>query len=229
MNTEVWHIRPPDAVGPEVRALYGRPGFGGYMMFLRGDAIVRQTEEGAWELRPDKIAMKIHENVELIEASGYLMLDAEGPLSDPDTLPLYIEMAKVARNALRKEGLYDIKLGIFRIPDHARSHAENRFDFIPALRHTNAIFIMVKNSADWWDNYLADVVQVAPEHAHIWYLDAFSRRTGQPYSQKRILDTVRLAHRWLRNPQIGLRQEGPDVAQAIEWILAWLGNADATP
>lgn len=221
--SQVWHARPPDIMGDEVLDLYDRLGFGGYMWFLHSHTLVQQTDAGVWELRSDKIASKIHQKADLIRESGYLMCDAEAPLNDHKNLPLYVEMLKVVRAALREEGLFDIKIGIFRVPDHVSNNVVNKFAMIPTLRHSDAVFVMVKGPGDNWVNYIEDVVQVAPQHSYVWFMDAYSRVDGQPFTQQRVLDTVRLAHGWMRNDQIVFRQQGPHVAQAIEWTLEWLG------
>lgn len=231
MTSTVWHHRHPGVVGQEVRDIYDEPGIGGWMPFLKPRAVLRQNDEGEWELQPITMARKIHEFIDPIRSSGFLMLDSEGPLDDHNNTSLYIEALTNARMFLYDLGIYDTKLGIFRIPDHVRDKEERRFDFMPVLRHTDAVFVMIKSSSDKWTKYAEDVRQVAPEHAHVVYMDAETRPprghvgpfTPVPFTRDRIIATVRLAHGWLTNPQIGFRQSGPNVAQAMLWVAEWLG------
>ena len=223
MTSRVWHHRPASLVGAEVLALYGEPGFAGWMPFLHSAFVMRQNDEGEWELRPKRMAARIRLLADDIRRAGFLMLDCEAPLTDYKVVPLFIEALANARATLAKLGLSSTAVGYFRIPDHLNRNAANRFAFTPVLRHTDAVFVMVKSSADYWDNYLADVVQVAPNHRPVWFMDAYSRVDGRPFTQEQILDTVRLAHRHFRNPQIVLRQSDEHVAQASRWVLDWLG------
>ena len=221
-GSQVWHHRPANLVGPEVVALNGQPGIGGRLPFLHELACVKKTDEGVWEVRPDRIEAGIMDIAAEIESAGYLMLDIEGPLDSHENVWLYIEVINRVREVLAELNI-TAKVGVFRIPDHSVTNAANRFAMTPVLRHTDAIFIMVKGPGQKWDDYLADVVQVAPNHAYVWYMDAADRKNGQPFSEARILDTVRLAHRWLRNDQVVFRQSGPDVARAMELVAEWLG------
>ncbi len=222
-NSQVWHHRPPRLVGPEVTALNFQPGIGGWLPFLHESAIVKRNKEGVWELQPRRIKAGITRIAADIKRAGFLMLDCEGLLDDRKNASLYIEGLRITRQTLADLGI-NAKVGYFRIPDHSRINKANRFAMTPVLRHMDAVYIMVKGPRDSWDEYLADVVRVAPNHAHVWYMDAYSRKTGQPYTQKRILDTVRLAHGRLTNPQIVFRQEGRHVAQAMKWVTEWLDH-----
>lgn len=228
-SSRVWHHRSPGVVGEEVLALYGEPGFGGWMTFLHSVHVAKRNDEGEWELQLDNMAARIHELAPLIRQSGFLMLDSEGPLYDHENLALYMEAVRNARTLLRNEGLYDIRMGGFRIPDHAKSNTINRLAFVPVLPHTDAVFIMVKNTGERFREYVDDVAQVAPDHSVVVYMDAYSRINGQPFTRERVLDTVRLACLKFDNPQIVFRQEGPHVVQAIRWALDWLGYEEQTP
>ena len=222
-NSQVWHHQPPGKAGPKVRALNGQPGIGGWLPFLHEGAIVKRNKEGVWELRPDRIKRGITRIAADIKRAGFLMLDCEGMLDDRANASLYIKGLDITRKTLAELGI-NAKVGYFRIPDHTRPNESNRFAMTSVLRRTDAVYIMVKGPRDSWDEYLADVVRVAPNHAHVWYMDAYSRKTGQPFTQKRILDTVRLAHDRLTNPQIVFRQSGPHVAQAMKWVAQWLDD-----
>ncbi len=223
MTSRVWHHRPASFVGAKVLALYDEPGIAGWMPFLQSAHIMQKNADGEWELVPERMATRITLFADDIRRAGFLMLDCEAPLTDHENVAIFIEALANTRATLTELGLSSTAVGYFRIPDHVRTNAANRFAFTPVLRHTDAVFIMVKGPGDRWDEYLADVVQVAPNHRPVWFMDAYSRIDGQPFSQERILDMVRLAHRHFRNPQIVFRQSGPHVAQASKWVLEWLG------
>ncbi len=228
MTSLVFHHRPPHRVVSEVLALNGQPGFGGWMPFLHGDHIMQEKVAGdGWVLRLDRIDSRIRELADDIMWAGFIMLDTEGPLADHKNLFKYQSALWKAQGTLLDLRI-PAKVGFYRIPDQSRRNSINRFAFIPALRDTDAVFIPVKGVDAKWSRYLEDVAQVSPHHAHVVYMDAYSRQDGSEFSQEFILAVVRLAHGWLTNPHFVFRQSGPHVARAIRWTLDWLGYEEQT-
>ena len=224
-SSQVWHHRRPSLVGQEVRDLAGEPRIGGWMPFLHSAHIMREVD-GEWELTLDAMAARIRVLVPDVKAAGYLMLDAEGALKGHENLHLYITAIKFARQILLEEGV-DAKIGYYRMPDHVGTNQAGRFFMLPVFRHADAAFVSLKNTNDYWVAYLKDVRQAAPHHAHVVYMDAYDRNTGQLFPRETIIERVRLAQAILDDPEIVFRQQDARAAQAMVWVAQWLDDEAA--
>ncbi len=221
MISNVFHHRPPEKAGSKVTDLTGQPGMMGWMPFIH-HGIIAENVARRWVLRPANLVARIEELAPDIERAGYLMLDLEPPLGDPRATDLYIEASEITNEVLSDLDLEETIMGWYRILDHKEIQ---RFTQVEVLPFVSGVFVIVKSpKPERTSPYLRDIIREAPHHAHIVYLDGYNHRKNQQYTKERVIDTVRMAHGGLVNPQFVFRGTGEFAAQGMKWAAEFLGE-----